>query len=194
MSQKKILIILGNPKTKSFCRSLAEAYEIGARQGGAEVRLLDLRKLKFDPILWEGYAKEQELEPDLQNAQKLILWAEHLVIAFPVWWSSMPALLKGFFDRVFLPGFAFDFRPDNPLWKKHLKGRSAHVIITMGSPYLIYRTLFGKATHRAMINGILKFCGISPVRSTTISYVEDMAQEEREAFLRELEDKGKEFY
>lgn len=191
---KKILIILGNPKTQSFCRALAESYSRGAKEAGAEVRMLDLREMKFDPVLWEGYDKEQALEPDLEEAQELIKWSEHIVIVFPVWWSSMPALLKGFIDRVFLPGFAFDFRPDNPLWKKYLTGRSAHLIITMGSPYLIYRTLFGKSVHKAVVNGILKFCGINPVHSTTISYIEDMPKEERESFLRELEEKGREFY
>jgi putative NADPH-quinone reductase len=191
---KKILIILGNPKTKSFCRALAESYAKGAQNAGAELRWLDLRELKFDPILWEGYDQPQALEPDLQKAQEDILWAEHLVILFPLWWSSMPAILKGFIDRVFLPGFAFEFRPDSPLWKKHLKGRSAHLVITMGSPYLVYRTLFGKSAHKAMVNGILKFCGISPVNATTISYIEEMPKEERESYLRELEDKGAEFY
>jgi NAD(P)H dehydrogenase (quinone) len=106
----RILIILGHPRADSFCGALAEAYAEAARAGGSEVRVISLGSLSFDPILHNGYAAVQPLEPDLFAAQAAISWAEHLVFVYPLWWGAMPALLKGFIDRVFLPGFAFKFR------------------------------------------------------------------------------------
>ena len=105
---QRILVILGHPSESSLCAGLAQSYIEGARAAGAEVRLLALGALTFDPLLHAGYRGEQALEPDLQAAQAQITWAEHLVWVYPTWWGAMPALLKGFIDRVFLPGFAFN--------------------------------------------------------------------------------------
>jgi len=110
-----ILVILGHPDTNSFCGSLTKAYIDSAKASGSEVRELQLGKLEFDPILWNGYNKIQELEPDLAKAQELILWSNHIVFVYPNWWGAMPALMKGFFDRVFLPGFAFKYRENSQL-------------------------------------------------------------------------------
>ena len=131
---KRILIVLGHPRSDSFCGALAEAYAEGARAGGSEVRAISLGSLPFDPILRDGYAKIQPLEPDLVAAQASIRWAEHLVFVYPLWWGAMPALLKGFIDRVFLPGFAFKFRDGSVFWDRLLAGRSAHLLVTMDTP------------------------------------------------------------
>ena len=113
---KRILLILGTPKRDSLCHALAEAYSNGARGQGHVVRQLPLGELQFDPILREGFGQQQTLEPDLLEAQRQIHWAEHLVFVYPVWWGGVPALLKGFFDRTFLPGFAFKYRNRSQLW------------------------------------------------------------------------------
>ena len=112
---KRILFINGHPDGGSFNAALAEAYRKGAVETEAEVREIIVRELKFNPSLQYGYRKRTELEPDLLMAQECIRWAEHLVWIYPVWWGSLPALLKGFIDRVFLPGFAFKKR-ENSLW------------------------------------------------------------------------------
>ena len=106
MSQR-ILVILGHPSTDSFCSALAQTYIHAAKTAGHDVRVLRLGDLRFDPILHHGYTQVQTLEPDLLSAQDDILWAEHLTWVFPVWWGGIPALMKGFIDRVFLAGFAF---------------------------------------------------------------------------------------
>ncbi|MCR3782990.1 NAD(P)H-dependent oxidoreductase, partial [Pseudomonas aeruginosa] len=107
---KRILLIVGSPKRKSFCHLLAECYAQGARSKDHVVRELKLGELAFDPILHEGYEQSQVLEPDLLEAQRQIHWAEHLVFVYPVWWGGLPALLQGFFDRALQPGFAFRYR------------------------------------------------------------------------------------
>lgn len=161
---RRILIILGQPSSSSLCAALAHAYADAARQSGAEVRLLQLGDMAFDPILHHGYERIQPLEPDLQAAQADITWAQHLVWVYPIWWGGLPALLKGFLDRIFLPGFAFKYRPQSALWDRLLTGRSAELLVTMDSPPWYYRWVQRQPGHRQMKQTILEFSGIQPVR------------------------------
>ena len=161
---QRILILLGHPDANSLCAALASAYAEGASAAGAEVRWLRLGELDFDPLLHAGYRGTQVLEPDLQAAQAAIAWANHLVWVYPVWWGAMPALLKGFIDRVFLPGFAFRYRQGSALWDKLLAGRSAQLLVTMDSPPWYFRWVTRMPGHHQMKKAILEFCGISPVQ------------------------------
>lgn len=161
---QRILVILGHPSAGSLCAGLAQSYIDGARAAGAEARLLALGQLAFDPRLHAGYQSEQALEPDLRAAQAQIAWAEHLVWVYPTWWGAMPALLKGFIDRVFLPGFAFQYRQGSSLWDRLLAGRSAELLVTMDSPPWYYRWVQHMPGHHQMKKAILEFSGIRPVR------------------------------
>lgn len=160
---QRILVILGHPAGDSLCAGLARAYAEGARQAGAEVRLLDIGRLAFNP-LQQGYRGTQPLEPDLLAAQEHITWARHLVWVYPIWWGAMPALLKGFIDRVFLPGYAFKYRPGTSLWDRLLAGRSAELLVTMDSPPWYFRWITHMPGHHQMKKAILEFCGIRPVK------------------------------
>lgn len=188
---KRILVIMGHPGAQSLSSSLAKIYAQGARQAGAEVRELNLRELKFDPSLHEGYQVIQELEPDLVAAQADLLWAEHLVFVYPVWWGGLPALLKGFIDRVFLPGFAFKFRENSTLWDGLLKGRSARLITTMDTPSWYYRWIFKAPSHQQMKRAVLGFCGVSPIRISEIGPVKASKEAQREAWLSRIEALGR---
>lgn len=161
---KKILLILGHPRTDSLCGALADAYAEAAGVEGAVLRRLTLADMRFDPVLHMGYRGEQALEPDLAAARDDILWAEHLVFVYPTWWGGLPALLKGFIDRVFLPGFAFRYRQDSPWWDRLLAGRSARLLVTMDTPPWYYRWVYRMPGHHQMKRTVLEFCGIRPVR------------------------------
>ncbi|MBX7174794.1 MAG: NAD(P)H-dependent oxidoreductase [Pyrinomonadaceae bacterium] len=187
---KKILIILGHPNKESFGGSLANSYKEGALKSGAEVKELILADLKFDPILHLGYKKIQELEPDLVHAQKLITWADHLVFVYPLWWAMMPALLKGFIDRTFLPGFAFKYRENSPFWDKYLTGKSARMIVTMDAPTWYNYWINGNAGPKAMKKATLEFSGIKPVKVTTIGQVKTLKAEQIKNWLAKVEKIG----
>lgn len=186
----KILIINGHPDAQSYCAALAGAYADGAADNRAEVRRIDVGTLSFNPNLAYGYRQRTELEPDLADAQALIRWADHLVFVYPTWWGAMPALLKGFIDRVFLPGFAFKYRDNSPLWDKLLTGKTARLIVTMDTPPWYNRWIYRHAGHRVMRNNILKFCGISPVRITEIGPVRPSTAARREGWLADARTLG----
>ena len=160
---KHILVLVGHPRPGSFCEALADAYAASARSAGADVRVVKLAEVAFDPVLHGGYTSITPLEPTLSAAQADLLWADHVVLTYPNWWGTFPALLKGFFDRVLLPGFAFKYRQNSPMWDKLLSGRSARVLVTMDSPPWYYRWLVGAPGDKQIRRSILEFCGITPV-------------------------------
>lgn len=170
MSQR-VLVILGHPSSESLCAGLAKAYAQGAQSAGRELRFLEVGALDFDPILHSGYRQVQPLEPDLVQAQEAIAWASHIVLVYPTWWGGMPAILKGFFDRVFLPGFAYQYRKNSPFWDKLLKGKTAQLIVTMDTPPWYYRLINRAPGHNQTRRTILEFTGIRVKKITTFSPV-----------------------
>lgn len=188
---KKILIILGHPVKDTFSNLLFENYRKGALSSGSEIREIILRDLDFELNFREGYRGNQELEPDLQKAQEAIKWAEHIVMIYPNWWSTFPALMKGFIDRTFLPGFAFKYRKGSLSWDKYLTGRSARLIITMDTPPWYYWLVYRRPGHNAMKRGILGFCGIRPVRITTIGSLKISSEARRQKWLDKVEKLGR---
>jgi len=184
-----ITIILGHPAKKSYCLALAESYRYGAEKSGHSVHLLNLADLDFDPMLHSASNGMRELEPDLQYAQKLITESDHLVVIHPLWLGMMPALLKGFFERVFTPGFAYDNKGHS--WPKPLlKGRTARVVITMGMPAIIYRWVFGAHSFKAMKSNMLKLFGFSPVRVTYLGMVDAVSDKKRKNWLDKMHHLG----
>ena len=181
--RKRVLVILGHPSEASLCSAIANAYLKGAQAAEHEVRFLSLGKLKFDPILRDGYNTIQALEPDLVAAQESIAWAEHLVFVYPIWWGSIPAILKGFFDRIFLPGFAFKFRKNALMVDGLLRHRTAHLIATMDTPPWYYRLVYRMPGHNQMKRTILEFCGIKPVKISSFGPVKNSQASTREKWL-----------
>lgn len=187
---KKILLIDAHPNNESFCASLADVYWNGAKESNYDIKRLNLRELKFDLNLHKGYQTIQELEPDLVDAQNKIKWCDHLVVVYPIWWGSMPALLKGFLDRCWLPGFAFQYHKNDPFWDKLLKGRSARIIVTSDAPFIYNLLGYMYAPYLVMKKTILKFCGFKPVKLTAIGRVKHLSETQRESFLRKISKLG----
>jgi len=196
---KKIVIIDGHPDEESYNASLAEAYKKGAIDSGAEVRLISLRNLEFNPNLKYGYRKRTELETDLLKSQEALKWADHIVWVYPVWWGSVPAilkgfldrvLLKGFLDRVLLPGFAFKKREGSVWWDKFFTGKTSRIICTMDQPTWYYRLINGSPSHKAMNRLTMKFIGVKKVRITSIGPIRLSKEEFRVNWLKRIEKLG----
>lgn len=183
---KKILLIMAHPNKQSFCNALADSYESGATESKTEIERLNLADLNFDLNLRRGYKEIQELEPDLRKAQELIKSAEHLVFVYPIWWATMPALLKGFLDRTFLPGFAFKYKENSPWWDKYLSVKTARLITTMDAPYFYNWLAYRNAGHISMKKATLEFCGVKPVKITNFSRVKFSNDEKRRKWLEKV--------
>lgn len=180
----KTLIINGHPD--SFNRGLVEAYQKGAISSGKEVKVIHLSELDFNLNLERGYQQRTELEPDLLNAQELVLWCEHLVIVHPVWWGGLPALLKGFFDRTFLPKFAFSYKENSVWWNKLLAGRTAEIIYTIDQPIWYYKLMYKAPGLKQLKKMILEFCGFRVKRVTGLPNVRYSTPEKRMAWIDKI--------
>lgn len=187
---KKIYLLVGHPDAETMSGALASAYEEGARAAGHEVRRSNIGDLKFDPILHKGYKVIQPLEPDLLKAQEDIKWADHIVVIYPNWWGTMPALLKGFFDRAFIPGFSFKFHKVDFGWDGLLRGKSGRVIITMDTHPFHTWLLFGDFTNE-LRRAILMFCGVRPVWLTTIGPLPRMSDAKKKSIIEKIRNFGR---
>ncbi len=190
---KKIFILHGDPYIDSLSGELANQYEMAAKEAGYEVRRANLSQIKFDPVLHNGYRTIQALEPDLLKVQEDMKWAEHIVFCYSVWWDNMPSIMKGLFDRIWLPGFAFHFRKRHMGWLRELKGRSCRIIMTSGSFPILIRVLYSDPS-RTLRRSILWFAGISPVRVTWFgpaTNAKPQRIEKWKSIVRSLGSKGK---
>ena len=180
----RITIIDGHPDPDGarFCHALANAYAEGAAEAGHSVRRLTLAQIDV-PILrskqdWETGAPS----PSIRECQEAIGWAEHLIIIYPLWLGSMPALLKAFLEQTFRPGFAIEVER-NKLSPGLLKHKSARIVLSMGMPALAYRWFFLAHSLKSLERNILRFSGIGPIRETLIGSVEELGPAGREKWL-----------
>ncbi len=188
-----VLVILGHPRRDSYCGDLAMAYMRGANEAGVEVAFLALADMRFEMNVMEHSPQDQHLEADILQAQKLIKWADHLVFVYPTWWGNMPALLKGFLDRVFIPGFAFrEIQAD--AFDKLLRPRTAQLITTMDTPVWVDWLINGAPSVKAIRNATLEFCGVSPVHTMKISPVKHSTTEQKHEWLRQVQRKGSDLH
>lgn len=190
---RRIAIIDGHPDPDQarFIHALAAAYEKGARSAGHEVCRISVADLQF-PGLRSGEDFQKGEPPSaIVECQRVVKWADHLVILYPLWLGSMPALLKSFFEQLLRPGFAFKATTGRGLPRKLLKGKSARIIVTMGMPALFYKWYFRAHSLKSLERNILAFCGIHPVRSTLIGMVEGKKKKEREELLEKIEALGR---
>lgn len=187
----RIMIIQGHPDPDPhhLCRALADAYAEGAVAAGHEVTRIDLATLDF-PLLASQAAFEHEPAPDsLHPAQAALAAAQHVVLVFPLWLGTMPALVKAFLEQVMRPGTAFAYGDKGRIEMK-LTGRSARLVVTMGMPALAYRWWYGAHGIRALERNIFEFVGIKPVRRTLLGMVESVGEPTRRKWLAQMRTLG----
>ncbi len=168
----KVLVMNGHPATQSLNRLLADTYEKAAGQAGFHVQRLDISELVFDPDFGRsGYNDIKPLEKDLETALRAIEWAETIVLTTPMWWGGVPAKLKGLFDRILIPGRAFDPRTRNELGMPRplLTSKKARVIMTSDTPPEYLSSYYGDAVVNQLTGQVFNFVGIDPVSFTHFS-------------------------
>ena len=190
MINLRVLVINGHPRNDSFSESLVNAYLEGATTAGVNISYLKLADLSFNPNVITPSPRDQHFENDIAEAQKLIAAADHLVFVYPTWWGTMPAILKGFIDRVFTPGFAFEHIEGGTGYAPLLGGKSAQVITTMDSPKWVYRFIYRSPGHNAMRRATLEFCGVKPVSILSFSPVRKSTLSQRNRWIQEMKEEG----
>ncbi len=183
---KNILVFNAHPNTDSFCKALAIQYYEAARTNGAHIKLLHLHQLNFDLNLTSDKKYGAHMEPDLIKIQQEIKQAEHLVFVYPNWWSTFPALLKGFIDRVFIKGYAYEYPENQKFQKPLLTGKTARLIVTMDTPAWYYKWILHQPGHHAMKKSTLEFCGIKPVKITNLTPIKNTSLQQRQKYLAQV--------
>jgi len=170
---RHIAVIDGHPDPDAarFCHALATAYAEAAQAAGHTVRRIAVAETEVPTLRSAQDWETGEPTLAIRQCQQAIGWADHLVIIYPLWLGSMPALLKAFFEQVFRPGFAISHERMRP-WPGLLSGKSARIIVTMGMPAWLYRWYFLAHSLKSLERNILRFSGIKPVRETLIGGIE----------------------
>jgi len=188
----KVLIVFTHPNPNSFNHALLENISAGLENSGHEVRVKDLYKENFNPILSaEDLAILQtgEIPKNIAKEQEQLLWAEGLVFIYPLWWFDRPAMLKGWFDIVLTNGLAFEYSSEGV--KGLLKHKKALVIITAGGSEEYFKDNDAlQLIHRPVTDGTLSFCGIKDVSHQIYYDISNLSNDERTAILDDTRKTG----
>lgn len=162
---RRILTILGHPRSASLCGAISDAFAAGAASAGADVRSVRIAELDYSLRTPPDY-ETTNLEPELAQVQESLYWADHIALVYPIWWGSSPGQLGILLERTLLPGFAFKYHPQGLGWDRLLAGRTGELLVTMDTPPFFYKWVYGAAGDRIMARRTLDFCGVKPVRAT----------------------------
>jgi NAD(P)H dehydrogenase (quinone) len=196
MSNKKVYLILAQPSKASLSHASFESIKKGLETAGHEVKTLDLYEENFNPVLVFNENKRKrdlQYDPETQIYREAITWADHLIFVFPIWWSGMPAILKGFIDRVFAKGFAYEYDKNSNMIGL-LKGKTAWIVTHYDAPDIVRFIPFIIHDYGVVLkNQVLKSCGFTKVKYYSISSLIGSTSEKRNKWLRKLYELGSKF-
>jgi len=156
----KVLVIIGHQRQGSFCHAIADTAVRRLGENGHEVIYHDLYEERFDPILPDGeILKGTEKSSVVRQHCDQLAGADGYVIVHPNWWAQPPAILKGWIDRVFCQGVAYEFGPDGQI-VAHLAGKTAVVITTSNTPRDVELEVFGDPLENLWRTCVFGFCGV----------------------------------
>lgn len=188
-----ILVLDGHPDPEGgrFVHALADAYREGAEQGNHHVQLIRVADLIFPLLRSQADYDHGEPVEAVRRCQDVMNWATHVVILYPLWLGSMPALLKALLEQMLRPGFAFSTRKLGRWPVKFMSGKSARIVVTMGMPAAVYRWFFRAHSLRSLQRSILKVVGFGRIRSTLIGSVASVSAAQRKQWLDTLRALGR---
>jgi len=186
-----VAIVQGHPDPgrRHLCHGLADAYADGASAAGHTVIRIEPAQIHFPMLRSQQDFEAGQLPSMLVPARDAIVSARHLVIIFPLWHGTMPALLKAFLEQVMRPGIAMKYRTQG-FPRGLLAGRSARIVVTMGMPAFVYRWYFRAHGVRGLERSILRFAGMKPVRETLFGGVGEADEAHRQRWLDQMKSYG----
>ncbi|MBB5868808.1 putative NADPH-quinone reductase [Allocatelliglobosispora scoriae] len=191
----KVKVVLSHPYDGSYCYALTQSVLAGLARGNHEVDFLHLEEDGFNPVMsaedLRGYATGTAIDPKVHDYQQRTRDADYLVFIFPIWWELMPAVLKGYFDKVYLKGFAYEEGRGGRFTTPLTRTKGVTIITTMTMPGFLYRIWFGNAIQRAMIRGTFHKIGMHRKTLTWINFdnVKSVSQDRRVGWLSGIENR-----
>ncbi|MDQ0640055.1 NAD(P)H dehydrogenase (quinone) [Pedobacter sp. W3I1] len=191
----KVVIVFNHPHEGSFGNAILDAVIKGLQSANHEVDLMHLDKDGFKPVMskadLKAFVEHKPIDPQVIDYNERLEKADHLIFIFPIWWDLMPAMTKGFVDRVLTPGIVYDHHPRGfglvPLLK-NLKGVT--IITTMNKPKIMYSLLIGNLIRKAMIKSVFKTMGYKNLKWISYNMVKSVSQEKRVKWLTDIENRS----
>lgn len=196
----RTLIVFNHPYGGSYCNAILKKVQQGLHKGGHEIDLIHLDSDDFDPVMrakdlkaFVIAAKQPQdsydlLDDKVKEYKERLYLADHLVFIFPIWWELMPALTKGFIDKLIFPGIAYDYNDKgNRMIGKLKKLKGVTMLTTMNTPRFFYWSLFGNAIKKAMLMGTFWKIGVPNRNWISLNYVKFCSQQKREKWLENIE-------
>ncbi|MBU3178376.1 NAD(P)H-dependent oxidoreductase [Clostridium estertheticum] len=184
----KHLVVFAHPYSKSFGKGIVDMIEKEVSNNKSEIRIRDLYELGFDPILKGSdllNLQSGNYADDIKVEQEHIKWADIITFVYPVWWAGLPAVLKGYADRVLANGFAFTYEASGPVGL--LKGKKAILFSTTGFPSDMYAQIgMHKSMQQTTDEAIFEFCGIEVIKHVFFGAVPSSTEEELKQYLGEV--------
>ncbi|MGG4470583.1 NAD(P)H-dependent oxidoreductase [Paenibacillus alvei] len=178
------LVIYAHPNEESFNHAILGTVVESLQEKGHEVMVRDLYAIGIDPVL--KFDGKGEVDPEIKKEQEYISKADVITLIYPIWWTGMPAILKGYIDRVYSYGFAYQYNTDGGI-DKLLAGKKGLIINTHGTPKDIYDSIgMTEALKKTSTTGIFEFCGIESVGHLTFGSVPSVDDSTRKGMLEEI--------
>jgi NAD(P)H dehydrogenase (quinone) len=185
----KHLIVYSHPNPASFNHKIKEKYIETLMSKGHEIIVRDLYAMNFNPVLssqdFVGL-RAKNLPEDIKREQEYIKWADVITFIYPIWWTGMPALIKGYVDRIFLNGFAYAVNQNGTI--KLLTDKKAVVLSTHGQPKSVYEGEYYNALETTFDKGIMNFCGIEVINHTYFPSVRTANEETIKEYLNTVKE------
>lgn len=184
-----ILVVFAHPNPKSFGKGIVDTIKNTIEEKGDTVKVRDLYTIHFDPLLKPSDFEEFQsgtVPSDIKVEQDNIRWADTIIFVYPVWWAGMPAMLKGYVDRVFSYGFGYEYVNGSPVGL--LKGKRGLFFSTTRSPSDLYeQSGMHNSMKQAADQGIFTFCGMDVINHIFFGAVPHVSDETRKEYLKEVE-------
>jgi putative NADPH-quinone reductase len=187
-------IVFNHPYDGSFCNAILQTVQKALTSAGHDTDILHLDDDGFNPVMTaadlKGFTQGAPVDPQVIAYRQRLEQADHLILIFPIWWELMPAMTKGFIDKVIYPGVAYDYDKSGR-WPKMIKRwhrlRGVTLITTMNTPSLVYRLVFGNAIKKALFAGTYWKLGYRNRKWIRFSMVKFVSPEQRAHWLATLE-------
>jgi len=188
----KPLIIYAHPLNGSFCHAVKEKIIETLKEKGEEYNIIDLYADKFDPVMsgedLRLYSKGESTDPNVDKYLNLLSETNRIYLIFPVWWGVMPAMLKGLFDKVFLPKRAYKYQKSGMLEAKFPQIKKAVIFNTLGGPKLYHNLMLRFPVKRVVGNTTLKMIGVKKIQIVQFDSMKKSSDKLREKWLEQARD------